>query len=296
MGIMKKKILVTGGNGFIGSHLVERLTLLKHKVNVVDVVGKGYNLDICSPDLSGLINKLKPEVVYHLAADNRVTGSVREILASNVIGTYSVLEACRQAKIKQFIFTSSAAVYGDPKFLPITETHTTRPLSPYGLSKLTDELYCQQFQKFFKTSIFRFANVYGPRQSSQSEGGVVAIFTNRLLKGQKPIIYGDGSQTRDFVYVDDVVDALILALEKPQNFILNIGSNQPVKITDLLKKISGIIRAKPQHLVRSFRQMEIKHSLFDYHLAKQVLGWQPKTELKRGLNETVNYFTSIQRS
>ena len=161
-------ILVTGGNGFIGSHLVKQLKDLRHRVFVVDTVVKNgsYKLDVCSPELTNLIKRLKPEVVYHLAADNRVTGSVRDTLQSNVIGTFNVLESGRRARIKQFIFTSSAAVYGESKQLPIKESWPTRPISAYGISKLTDELYCRLFQDHFPATIFRFANVYGPGQNS----------------------------------------------------------------------------------------------------------------------------------
>lgn len=237
--------------------------------------------------------KLKPQVIIHLAADNRVTSTQAEALKSNVIGTFNLLSAGKKAGIKQFIFSSSAAVYGDPEKLPIKETHPTRPISAYGLSKLTGELYCHQYQSDFKTSIFRFSNVYGPRQNSGSEGGIVAILIDKLLKKEKPIIYGGGQQTRDFVFVSDIVDAMILALNQPQSFILNLGSNQSTKIITLFKTISRLMKAKPEFIKKPFRLMEIKHSLFDYSKAKQTLSWQPKTKLTDGLYETINYFTSL---
>lgn len=301
---MKKNILVTGGLGFIGSHLLERLIELNYSVSVIDNLSAGstyqppkqvkfFCQDISDPKVIDLVVKLKPQVIIHLAADNRVTSTQAEALKSNVIGTFNLLEAGKRAKIKQFIFSSSAAVYGDPASLPINETHPTRPISAYGLSKLTGELYCHQYQSDFKTSVFRFSNVYGPRQSSGSEGGIVSILIDRLLKGKKPIIYGNGQQTRDFIFVGDIVEAMILALSRPQSFTLNLGSNQSTKIITLLKTISRLMKVKPEFIKKPFRPMEIKHSLFDYSKAQKTLSWQPKTKLTAGLYETINYFTSL---
>lgn len=301
---MKKNILITGGLGFIGSHLLEKLNDLNYLTTVIDNFAvnpqykpskkvKVFRQDISDPKVIDLVVKLKPQVIIHLAADNRVTSTQAEALKSNVIGTFNLLEAGKRAGIKQFIFSSSAAVYGDPASLPINETHPTRPISAYGLSKLTGELYCHQYQSDFKTSVFRFSNVYGPRQSSGSEGGIVAILIDRLLKGKKPIIYGNGQQTRDFIFVGDIVEAMILALSRPQSFTLNLGSNQSTKIITLLKTISRLMKVKPEFIKKPFRPMEIKHSLFDYSKAQKTLSWQPKTKLTAGLYETINYFTSL---
>ena len=283
------KVLVTGGNGFIGSHLVGRLKRLGHRVSVVDTVGPGYNLNICRPEVADLMMSLKPEVVYHLAADNRVTGSVRDTLQSNVIGTFNVLGAARRAKIKQFIFTSSAAVYGDSRNLPIKESWPKRPISAYGVSKLTDELYCRLFKKHFPSTIFRFANVYGPRQNSSAEGGVAAIFIKRILDNQPIVVYGNGKQTRDFVYVADVVDALVSALDKRLALTLNIGSNQPTSIRDLIKLIEKLSGRKAKINYRPKRAVEIERSLFSWARTKEGLGWSPQTSLEEGLNETLNF-------
>lgn len=301
---MNKKILVTGGLGFIGSHLLEKLNDLNYLTFVIDNFAAGsqyqapkqvkvYRQDISHPQVIDLVVKLQPQVIIHLAADNRVTSTQAEALTSNVIGTFNLLEAGKRANIQQFIFSSSAAVYGDPIKLPIKETHPTRPISNYGLSKLTGELYCHQYQSDFMTSIFRFSNVYGPRQNSGSEGGIVAILIDRLLKGEKPIIYGGGRQTRDFIFVSDIVEAMVLALEKPQSFTLNLGSNQPTKIITLLNTLSRLLKVRPEFIKKPFRPMEIKHSLFDYSLAKKTLSWQPKIKLTAGLYETINYFTSL---
>ncbi|MDZ4229280.1 MAG: NAD-dependent epimerase/dehydratase family protein [Patescibacteria group bacterium] len=283
-------ILVTGGNGFIGSHLVKRLKSLGHKVSVVDTVARNgaYKIDICRPELTKLMLKLKPQVVYHLAADNRVTSSARDTLQSNVIGTFNVLEASRLAGVKQFIFTSSAAVYGESKQLPIKETWPTKPISAYGLSKLTDELYCRLFEEHFPSTIFRFANVYGPGQNSSSEGGVVAIFIRRILDNQPVVVYGSGRQTRDFVYVSDVVDALAAALKLKEPATLNIGSNQPTSVIHLIKLIEKLTGRSAKIKYRPKRPVEIEKSLFSFNQARVKLKWRPRTSLKEGLNETVN--------
>ena len=296
-----KSILITGGAGFIGKHLLKRLLASNHRLTVVDNLSvnqknqlpkkvKFFKANIENPSILKIFKKVKPEVVFHLAADNRVTNSPEETIKANVIGTFNVLKTSQTAKVNQVIFTSSAAVYGESKIFPIKETHPTKPISAYGISKLTGELYCQQFQKDFKTSIFRFANVYGPGQSSSSEGGVVSIFINKLLKNQKPIIYGNGKQTRDFIYVADVVDALILSLNQPQNHTLNIGSNQPTTIIDLLELTAKLTGKSGQFIKKPNRPVEIETSLFSRSLAQKTIGWKPKTSLESGLIETIKHF------
>ncbi|MBU1084885.1 MAG: NAD-dependent epimerase/dehydratase family protein [Candidatus Beckwithbacteria bacterium] len=296
---MKKKVLVTGGTGFIGQHLVNRLVSLNHQVSIIDDLSasKKNNLSkkvkfikfkIQDPKLNNLIKSIKPEVIFHLAAENSVSSLASKTLTSNVIGTYNLLNAAKNNQVKHFIFTSSAAVYGDSKTFPITETHPTKPISSYGISKLTSELHLKLFQDHFKTTIFRFANVYGPGQNSSSEGGVVAIFIKQLLSNQKPFIYGDGHQTRDFVYVSDVVDALVKSLDKPTNTTLNIGSNTKISILDLLKTIAKLLD-KPVNIInKPKRPIEIERSLFDFKLAKKILNWQPKISLVQGLTEIIN--------
>lgn len=298
---MKTKVLVTGGCGFIGSHLVERLVATGFKVIVIDnfavnskvVLPAGVKLfksDVSDPKVSDLVAKLKPQIVFHLAADNRVTSPPEATIASNIIGTYNLLAGAKKANAKQFVFTSSAAVYGDSPRLPIKETDPTRPISAYGISKLTGEVYCGLFQKEFLTSIFRFANVYGPRQSSAAEGGAVAIFIKKMLTGEPLIVYGDGQQTRDFVFVGDVVDALMLSLKKKQSFKVNIGSGKEISVKELLDKLESLTKIAPKISNQPARPVEIDHSLFSHELATNVLGWRPKTDLKSGLKKTLEYY------
>ena len=299
-----KKILITGGAGFIGRHLLNRLSALGYKLAVLDNLSVGkkdhfpkntkfFKASIEDQSLLRIFKKAKPEIVFHLAADNRVTSSPEKTIKANVIGTFNVLKCSQLTKIKQFVFTSSAAVYGESKTFPIKESHPTKPISAYGVSKLTGELYCQQFQPHFKTSVFRFANVYGPGQSSSSEGGVVAIFIDKLSKNQSPVIYGTGQQTRDFVFVEDVVDALILAIKNPQNYVLNIGSNQPTSIIDLLKLTAKLMGKKPKYIKKPARSVEIEKSLFSHDLASKTLNWQPRTSMEQGLAKTIEYFKDL---
>jgi len=298
------KILITGGTGFIGKHLINRLSGLQHQLFIVDNLSASqkvslpgncrfFKADIANQQLSAVFKTVKPDIVYHLAADNRVTSPPSSTLKSNVIGTYNVLRLSDKAGIKQFIFTSSAAVYGESKKLPIKETHPKKPISAYGLSKLTGELYCQQFSSSFPATIFRFANVYGPGQNSSSEGGVVAIFIDRFLHCQKPIIFGNGQQTRDFVFVSDVVDALVLAIKYPQTATINIGSEQQISILQLLKTVAQLTHKPVQFISRPARPVEIDKSLFSAQKAKKLLHWQAKTELQTGLKQTIKYFQSL---
>ncbi len=298
---MKTNVLVTGGCGFIGSHLVERLALSGFKVSVIDnfavnskvVLPSGVKIfrsDVSNPRVSDLVAKLKPQTVFHLAADNRVTSLPQSTIASNIIGTYNLLNGAKKARVRQFVFTSSAAVYGDSPRLPIKETDPTRPISAYGISKLTGEVYCGLFQKYFLTSIFRFANVYGPRQSSAAEGGAVAIFIKKMLTGEPLVVYGDGRQTRDFVFVGDVVDALMLALKQSDSFKVNIGSGKEVSIKELLAALENLTKITPKINNQPARPVEIDHSLFSHDLATNTLGWRPKTDLNQGLKLTLDYY------
>jgi UDP-glucose 4-epimerase len=299
------KVLVTGGAGFIGTNLVEELLPL-HQVIVVDNLSTGkrsnllkgvkfYEADILEPGFDKIVADELPDFIVHLAAQVNVTGSLQNPffdLQLNITGTLTVIEAARNNGVKKVIYPSSAAVYGNPQFLPITEEHPVAPMSPYGISKHTPEHY---FQAYFENyglqyTVLRFANVYGPRQDSSGEGGVVAIFTNRLLKNELVRIFGDGEQTRDFVFVKDVARSIISALTKGNNRIYHVGSGKQVTINELFYQMQTLTETavKPEYLPA--RPGDIRHSLFDITKIKTELGWEPKTDLTAGLAETIQWF------
>jgi UDP-glucose 4-epimerase len=230
-----------------------------------------------------------------LAAQGNVAISLQKPffdLQSNITGTLNVIETARMHGVKKIIYPSSAAVYGNPQFLPINEDHPVAPMSPYGISKHTPEHYFQvYFQNYgLKYTVLRFANVYGPRQDASGEGGVVAIFTDRLLK-QEPIqIFGDGEQTRDFVFVKDVARAIIKAFTNGDNQIFNVGSGQTISINGLFHKLQILAEntIRPEYL--QSRTGDIRHSSFDISKIKTNLEWDPKTDLGSGLAMTIQWF------
>lgn len=238
--VKQLKVLVTGGAGFIGSHLVDRLIESGHQVVVVDNLSKGNCIfvhpkaqfileDITAPRLGGIFKLEQPEVVFHEAAQIDVQTSVRKPQADaqvNIQGTINVLEACINSGVKKVIYASSAAAYGNPQYLGIDEQHPIDPLSPYGISKHTAEHYLKVYHQLhgLKYTVLRYANVYGPRQDIQGEGGVVSIFINKLLRNQSLTIDGSGEQTRDFIYVHDVVRANLASLDYGDNQIVNVGT------------------------------------------------------------------------
>jgi len=301
------KILVTGGAGFIGSHLVDRLIKEGHKVVVVDNLSTGkkenlnpkakfYKADIRGLKISQIFKKEKPEVVYHLAAQVDVRKSVENPIESakvNILGSLNILENCKKFKIKKFIFPSSAGVYGEAKNLPIKENYPLNPIAPYSIGKLAIEKYLSFYQTQGLPFVsLRYANIYGPRQSGSGEGSVVAIFINKILKGEKPVVFGNGNQTRDFLYVDDAVKAAISALKAKSGSIYNVGTNKEITINSLLELILKILNKKIKPIYKPLRKGEIIKSRIDYSKIKKELGWQPKDDLKEGLKKTIEWFKS----
>ena len=237
------KIAVTGGAGFIASHIVDAYIDQGHEVHVIDDFSTGrkenvnpkaivYNLDIADRDAAALIGEIKPDALNHHAAQMDLRRSVEDPLLDariNIMGFVNLLEACKDAGVKKVIFASSGgAVYGDKEPIPADEEHLTEPMSPYGVSKKTGELYLAYYHAAFGMPYvaLRYSNVYGPRQSSKGEAGVVAIFISQLLSGKSPLINGDGKQTRDYVFVGDVVKANVAALESEYTGPLNIGTGK----------------------------------------------------------------------
>lgn len=303
---MSKRVLVTGGAGFIGSHLADRLVNNGFEVVVLDNLSTGNigNIKQCSKFASfsffkgdirnkSIVNDALKDVeaVFHLAAITSVPFSVKFPQVTwevNVDGTWNILEACLGYDVRKIVFVSSCAVYGEHRYLPIDEKHPTKPLSPYAEGKLEAENICRVFHEKYglKTVILRLFNVYGPRMRGGQYGGVIKRFIGRLKVGKPPVIYGDGEQTRDFVHVEDVVEAIMLAFKNANasGKVFNIGSGVAVTINQLantLMDIMGVNGIKP--IYRKLRPNDIRHSCADIRLAKATLGFEPKTSLKEGL-------------
>ncbi len=309
------RALVTGGAGFIGSTLVDRLLAEGRSVDVVDDLSSGrlanlaearaaefrrfsfYQLDIRSPDLPDLMSRRHYEVVYHLAAQTDVRASVaRPDLDAqiNVLGSLNVLEACRLAGIARIVYAASGGtLYGapDPSLIPFTESLPHRPLSPYGVSKKVVMDYLAAYHDLYGLTYcaLALANVYGPRQDHLGEAGVVSIFAGRMVAAQPCTIYGDGAQTRDFVFVDDVVDAFARAGEASvDELVCNIGTGTETSVISLYEIMSGI--AGPPHppIIAPARPGEVGRSCLDPGLASAQLGWRPWTPLADGVAAVIS--------
>ncbi len=294
------KILITGGAGFIGSHTVDLLVEKGHKVIIIDNLSTGfkeninpktifYNEDLDNHEKIGMIfKKEKPEVVYHLAAQINVRESVANPIKDaqeNILNTLNILELSVKNNTKHFIFASSGGViYGDTKITPTTEKHLENPVSPYGCSKLAMEKYLIYYNKIhdLKFTSLRYSNVYGPRQNSQGESGVVAIFFNQMFSNQNPQIFG-GLQTRDFVYVKDVARANLLALNDNKSKIYNVGTGKETDIIEISSKINRFFKNKFQAEYKEKKKGEQERSCLSYKKIKNSLGWEPLTKLNEGL-------------
>ncbi|GAB7389271.1 SDR family oxidoreductase [Bacillaceae bacterium] len=300
------KILVTGGAGFIGSHIVEKLVEQQHEVIVVDTLLTGkeefihpkaffYKVNITAKELEEVFAIERPNAVIHQAAQIDVQRSLREPWYDaqvNILGTINLLECCRKYHVEKIIYASSAAVYGDPQYLPLDEQHAINPMSFYGISKHTPEHYIQAYARLYglKYTILRYANVYGPRQDPKGEGGVISIFIDNLLRDERPVIYGDGEQTRDFVYVSDVAAANVAALTLGDDEIINISCNQQTSINELFSMLTSIMGKEMEPIYREPRPGDILHSYLDNSKALLKLNWKPRYTLRDGLQATVQYY------
>ena len=305
-----KKVAVTGGLGFIGSHLVERLNENNDLV-IVDNQSSGNIKNIQDLDFSridtdfGDITRVNLErifedvdYVYHMAAVTSVPQSVNDPLRSNevnITGTLKVLEAARKCGVRKLIFSSSSAVYGETESLPISEKNLINPLSPYAVTKATGELYCTVYSEIYDlpTIALRYFNVFGPKQDPESQyAAVIPIFIDKILKNQRPVIYGDGEQTRDFVNVKQVVDANILAAESNETGSYNIGLGKSTTINYLFEMIKETMKKDIKPVYENERPGEIKHSVADISKARS-LGYSPKNDFTDELTETVEWFKKL---
>lgn len=301
-----KKVLVTGGAGFIGSHIAEKLLEEKYEVVIADNLTSGsrsnipistafYQVDMNEPELEAVFIKEKPSYVLHQAAQISVQSSMADPFQDamvNIMGSLNLLNLCVKYKVNKLVFASTAAVYGQPLYLPIDEQHATKPISFYGLSKLTTEMYIQLYSQLFGLNycILRYGNVFGPRQDAKGEAGVISIFIDRFLRNKELEIYGDGSQTRDFIYVKDVAAGCFQAMQYGENEILNLSSQTQTSIAELAQIIyqTSNIEKKPVHLPP--KMGDIPHSCLMNKQAKRKLKWELAHSFKEGINETLDYF------
>ncbi|KAA3620006.1 MAG: NAD-dependent epimerase/dehydratase family protein [Calditrichaeota bacterium] len=301
------KTLVTGGAGFIGSHIVDALLEKGHDVAIVDSMitgqkdninpdAKFFQLDIRSEELGDLLKQEKFDAVIHQAAQMDVRKSVEDPrfdADTNIMGTINLLRACAESGVKRFQFASTGgASYGEQSEFPATEEHPQWPDSPYGITKLACERYINYFSQSYGMSyaLLRYANVYGPRQNPHGEAGVVAIFCKLLLADKQPIINGDGKQTRDFVYVSDVVQANLRALEHNDNFYLNVGTGIETDINTIFHELNSGIGTQKLEKHAPAKTGEQVRSVLSFAKTKEILGWEPQVDLKTGINETIKFF------
>jgi UDP-glucose 4-epimerase len=301
------KVLVTGGAGFIGSHVADRLLADGHEVVILDDLSNGhvenlqpnarfYQMDLHSPWIDELFRIERPEAVVHQAAQASVRRSVEDPVfdaAVNVLGTAALLQASVHHGVRRFLFASTGgALYGDADVIPTPEDYPTLPVSPYGASKLAAEVYLRTFHAMHGLSYaaLRYANVYGPRQDPHGEAGVVAIFTRRLLSGEKARINGDGKQTRDFVYVGDVAEANARVLASDAVGSFNVGTGIETDITTIFQVLKRLTGSNQPEEHGQPLPGEQRRSVVDARKIEKLLGWKPKTALDAGLDATVRYF------
>jgi len=311
---VSRKAIVTGGAGFVGSHLVDLLVDRGWELLVVDDLSGGrlehiagarwrgrvsvLVMDIRAPELRAAAARFGPEVVFHLAAQSKVRPSVEDPVhdaSVNVLGTVNVLLSATRAGARRVVFASSGgAIYGDAARLPATERTAKRPASPYGITKKIVEDYFRWFRETYGLSyvLLAMANVYGPRQDPGLEGGVTAIFARAMIEGRRPIIFGDGRQTRDFVYVEDAVDAFQRAADSRGGLLLNIASGRETTVLQLYETLARLTGFRLPPEFADPKPGDIQRSVLDPARAQAALGWEPWTPLEEGLGRTVEWYRS----
>ncbi|GBD06309.1 UDP-glucose 4-epimerase [bacterium HR21] len=305
------RIALTGGAGFIGSHVAEAYLRAGHEVLIVDNLSTGQRanvpegaelvrMDVTDPGLVELFTERRIEVVNHHAAQVSVSVSVADPLRDardNVLGSLNVYEAARRSGVRRIILASSGGtVYGEVTDGPATEESPVQPFSPYGAAKVAAEQYLLAYSRLYgiEAVVLRYTNVYGPRQNPVAEAGVVAIFASCLLRGQQPTVYGDGEQTRDYVYVEDVAEANVLALQPHARGIYNCCTGRETSVNALLRMLQELLGSVQPPRFAPLRPGEIRRSVCSYARIARELGWFPRTPLPEGLQRTVKAFRSLQ--
>jgi UDP-glucose 4-epimerase len=300
------KILVTGGAGFIGSHLVDSFIAMGHEVCIIDNMIHGkekninkkaivYKIDIRDEKILQAFQMFKPEIVVHDAAQISVPKSIEipmEDASINILGSINVLEASRKVGVRKIIYPASAAIFGQPVYLPIDEKHPLNMISGYGITKHTVEHYLQMYKSLYNIdyAVLRYSNVYGARQDSTGEGGVISIFCEKIMNNSSPYIFGDGEQLRDFIYVKDVVRANIAAIDSINNGIYNVCTSRKTSVNELLKIINDITGKNISPIYTDEREGDIKDSYMTYEKIKNEIGWEPEYDLYDGIKETIKSF------
>ncbi len=301
------KVLVTGGAGFIGSHIVDALIERGHQVVVVDNLSTGflenvnpsatfYKMSIGDAELADVFEQERPEIVSHQAAQMVITRSVADPVfdaRENILGSLNVILNCTRFEVRRIIYASSGgAIYGEPQSLPVDEKHLINPISPYGVSKHTVEHYLHLYgiQYGLKYVVLRYPNVYGPRQGPGGEAGVVAIFARQMLGGEQPTIFGSGDKTRDYTHVFDVVAANLLAIERGNNAIYNIGTGVETSDRKMFALLAEMLGYSGDPLYAPVRAGEIYHICLDATKARKELGWQAQLSVREGLLQTISYY------
>ena len=301
------KVLVTGGAGFIGSHLVDRLVQEGNQVIVIDNLSTGkrkqvnkkaqfYKMDIRSKRIERVFRKERPLIVVHLAAQMNVRLSTEDPVFDadvNILGTLNLLEHAVKHGVRKVSFASSGgAVYGEQEVFPAAESHRTDPLSPYGISKLAGEKYLAYYTNTtgLRHVVLRFGNVYGPRQEPEGEAGVIAIFSKLMLEGGQPIINGTGKQTRDFVYVDDVVESIMVTIGEDIQGIFNVGTGQEATVNECYGIIKELTNSSCKDLYGAAKKGEQFRSVLDVMKLRKGFDWDPQISLPEGLKMTVEFF------
>jgi UDP-glucose 4-epimerase len=306
------KVLLTGGAGFIGSNVADGFIQKGHKVIIVDNLSTGfesnlnkkakfYKVDIRSAVIDKIFEKTKPDVLCHHAAQIDLRKSTKDPIFDadvNILGSLNLFNACVKHKVKKVIFASTGgAIYGKQDYFPADEKHPVNPLSPYAVTKLTIEKYLHFYRETYGIQYvsLRYANVYGPKQNPLGEAGVVAIFAEKLLSNKEAIINGDGIQTRDFVFVDDVVESNLLALNFPKSNIFNIGTGIETDINTVFRLLKKMTDSNQKETHAPPKPAEQQRSVLDYSKAKRIIGWSPKHNLEQGMAKTVEFFQKSEK-